>query len=168
MDGTTSRGTGVTVDAHDIDQLERLATRAWPAPTCIPVDGWLVRFGEGVTRRANSVLARGYQLMAILRGAHGALTHAMLHTDGKVASVGRGSVEDGWLGVFAMATRPDRRRRGYGAAVLGALTDWAAKQGATKAYLQVDARNHAAQELYRASGFSEAYRYHYRTRPCDR
>ena len=95
-------------------------------------------------------------LMAILRGAHGSLAHAILHADGKVGSVGRGNVDDGWLGVFAMATRPDRRRQGLAAAVLGALTEWGTKQGATTAYLQVDAHNHAAQALYRAAGFSEA------------
>lgn len=35
--------------------LEELSLNAWPAPQTIYDDGWVVRFGEGYTRRANSV-----------------------------------------------------------------------------------------------------------------
>jgi N-acetylglutamate synthase len=36
--------------------IEALAARAWPAEVCESLDGWLLRFNHGVTRRANSVL----------------------------------------------------------------------------------------------------------------
>jgi ribosomal protein S18 acetylase RimI-like enzyme len=35
--------------------VEGLAFRAWPAAVVEPLDGWLLRCNEGVTRRANSV-----------------------------------------------------------------------------------------------------------------
>ena len=35
--------------------IEELSASAWPAPTQIIYDGWIVRFGGGYTRRANSV-----------------------------------------------------------------------------------------------------------------
>jgi ribosomal protein S18 acetylase RimI-like enzyme len=38
--------------------LDDLMDAAWPAPASQDVDGWRVRFGGGVTRRANSILPR--------------------------------------------------------------------------------------------------------------
>ncbi len=37
--------------------IEALAAAAWPAALTRPLDGWSLRFNDGVTRRANSVLA---------------------------------------------------------------------------------------------------------------
>lgn len=39
-----------------IVNLEELSANAWPSPVVQLVDGWRLRFGWGVTRRANSVL----------------------------------------------------------------------------------------------------------------
>jgi GNAT superfamily N-acetyltransferase len=39
-----------------IRRLEDCAARAWPAAHVSDIDGWLLRFNHGVTRRANSVL----------------------------------------------------------------------------------------------------------------
>jgi len=41
----------------EIIALERLLAATWPAPETAEVGGWLLRFAEGYTRRANSVLA---------------------------------------------------------------------------------------------------------------
>ena len=35
--------------------LEELANRSWPAEEIVCIDGWHLRFGQGVTRRTNSV-----------------------------------------------------------------------------------------------------------------
>src|SRR5690349_7380385 len=35
--------------------LEELSLNAWPSPQTVYDDGWVLRFGEGYTRRANSV-----------------------------------------------------------------------------------------------------------------
>ncbi|MGH3368323.1 MAG: GNAT family N-acetyltransferase [Nocardioidaceae bacterium] len=70
--------------------------------------------------------------------------------------------DDEWAGVYCMATHPDHRRRGMGAAILRAIADWAIEHGATGLYLQVEQANTAAQQMYTSVGFSHAYDYHYR------
>lgn len=42
--------------AGTISRLERLSANAWPSLESVSYDGWLVRFSEGYTRRANSVI----------------------------------------------------------------------------------------------------------------
>jgi len=39
----------------DILAFDRMAADAWPAPYVTNLDGWALRYGEGVSRRANSV-----------------------------------------------------------------------------------------------------------------
>lgn len=65
-------------------------------------------------------------------------------------------------GVYCMATRPEVRRRGYGAAVLRALLHAGSEQGLSGYWLLVTAPNHSAQTLYANAGFTEAGRYVYR------
>lgn len=86
----------------------------------------------------------------------------------EVVAVGRAVADDGWAGVFGMATL--RRARGRGAArgVLAALAGWAAAQGAQRMYLQVEAGNASALRLYERAGFAGRCGYHYRTAAVPR
>ena len=86
---------------------------------------------------------------------------AALDIAGRPAAIGAVAVEGGWAGVFAMRTDPAHRRHGLAWRVLGALTGFAAEQGAARAWLQVEAANAAAIALYAAAGFGVAYRYRY-------
>lgn len=43
------------VEPGDILAFDRMAADAWPAPYVTDLDGWSLRYGEGVSRRANSV-----------------------------------------------------------------------------------------------------------------
>jgi GNAT superfamily N-acetyltransferase len=88
---------------------------------------------------------------------------ASIEVGGRVAAVGMGVAERGWLGVFSMGTVPEFRRRGAARAVLFALAQWGAEHGTTRAYLQTEAGNEPAIRLYGTVGFSRAYGYHYRT-----
>lgn len=84
--------------------------------------------------------------------------------DGAVAALGLGVVEEGWLGIFSMATMPAFRRRGAARTVLHTLAKWAHRHDARCAYLQVMEENLPAQQLYASTGFTTAYRYHYRVK----
>jgi ribosomal protein S18 acetylase RimI-like enzyme len=44
---------------REITHIEQIASRAWPAKHTAQYGGWLLRFTEGITRRANSVLPVG-------------------------------------------------------------------------------------------------------------
>ena len=68
-----------------------------------------------------------------------------------------------WVGLGGLWVDPAARRSGLGLAVVGALLDWGAAQGATTAYLQVLADNAAAIGLYDRLGFREHHRYRYLT-----
>ena len=68
-----------------------------------------------------------------------------------------------WIGLGGLWVEPSARRSGLGLAVVGALLDWGAAQGATTAYLQVLADNDPALALYERLGFREHHRYRYLT-----
>jgi N-acetylglutamate synthase len=99
----------------------------------------------------------------LLRHLGPAVGTAVLPIDETPAAVGLGVLERGWAGVYAMGTRPQARRRGAATAVLHALARWAQGRGAERMYLQVEATNDGARQLYTRAGFETAYRYHYRT-----
>jgi N-acetylglutamate synthase len=107
----------------------------------------------------------GAAVRRTLRGIGPPAGYAAVRQDGRPLAIGRAVAERGFAGVFGMATLPEARRRGLGTAVLAALADWAAGQGATRLYLQVDDDNAGAMRLYRRAGFEAVYAYHYRERP---
>jgi N-acetylglutamate synthase len=107
-----------------------------------------------------------------IRGARGALPPAGIHVltgvtplvfaeyrEGDLLARARGSITDGWLGVYGVATEPSARRRGLAAAVTGSLARWAADRGARQAFLQVEAGNAAALALYATLGFATHHIY---------
>jgi len=88
---------------------------------------------------------------------------AVLPVDETPSAIGLGVLERGWAGVYAMGTRREARRRGAATAVVHALACWAERHAAPRMYLQVEAANDGARQLYARAGFETAYRYHYRT-----
>ncbi len=84
-------------------------------------------------------------------------------TEGEPAAATLAVVDSGVCMIFNVATRPERRLLGLGRAAVAAGLAWAARHGATWASLAVAADNRAALPLYSGLGFSETYRYRYRT-----
>lgn len=102
---------------------------------------------------------------AILEAIRTQRTQFALCVQGSAVACGLGVLEDGYFGLFDIVTAPTWRRRGYGTQLVGGMLDWARRQGGLYAYLQVVGTNTPALRVYRAHGFSEAYRYWYRTAP---
>lgn len=88
---------------------------------------------------------------------------AVARVDGRAAAIGACAIEPPWVGIFAMRTLAEARRRGLARAILAALLAAGAQAGALQAWLQVEAANAGAIALYEAAGFREAYRYRYWT-----
>jgi ribosomal protein S18 acetylase RimI-like enzyme len=77
-------------------------------------------------------------------------------------AIGRAVVDGRWALFGAVEVIPSHRRRGLASAVMGALARRAAEEGATAAYLQVEADNAGARALYDRLGFTDHHGYHYR------
>ncbi|MBP1136052.1 ribosomal protein S18 acetylase RimI-like enzyme [Arthrobacter sp. PvP023] len=113
------------------------------------VDG---RGGEESLATARGILEGCRSLYALVRDDNGV-----------PAAVGRLAVPSGSEGgLYAMATRPDARRRGYASRVLRTLLREGDARGLSGYWLLVTAANAGARELYARSGFTEAGRYYYR------
>jgi GNAT superfamily N-acetyltransferase len=81
---------------------------------------------------------------------------------GAIGGAALAVADRGWVGLTAVHTLPEQRRRGVAQSLLRSLAGWAIEQGSERLYLQVERDNAPARRLYAGLGFSEAYRYHYR------
>lgn len=82
---------------------------------------------------------------------------------GAVLAAGQWAREGELVGLYDVATRPEQRNRGLGRMLCGQLLVEARAAGARVGYLQVEADNAPARQVYARLGFSDAYAYHYRT-----
>jgi GNAT superfamily N-acetyltransferase len=80
------------------------------------------------------------------------------------AAIGRCVVDGRWAGFAAVEVDPAYRRRGLASAVMAVLARTALDEGASAAWLQVEADNEGARALYDGMGFATHHSYHhYRT-----
>lgn len=82
-------------------------------------------------------------------------------TDAAPAAIGRCVVDGRWAGFAAVEVDPALRRRGLGSVVMAALASRALEEGASAAWLQVEAENVGARALYSGMGFSAHHAYHH-------
>ena len=65
----------------------------------------------------------------------------------------RAALDRDWLGVHGLEVEPSRRGQGHGTAMMAALIEWGAEQGATTVWLHVETDNEPALALYGGLGF---------------
>ncbi|MEU8784088.1 GNAT family N-acetyltransferase [Streptomyces sp. NPDC048637] len=82
--------------------------------------------------------------------------------DGGTAAIGRLVVDGRWAGFAALEVAPAARRQGLATLVMAALAERALEEGASAAYLQVEADNAGALAFYDRLGFTDHHGYHYR------
>jgi GNAT superfamily N-acetyltransferase len=81
------------------------------------------------------------------------------------AAIGRCAVDGAWAMFGAVEVDPALRRQGLATAVMAALALRAVQEGASGAYLQVEAENEGARSMYDRLGFTTHHAYHYRRAP---
>nr|WP_202437612.1 GNAT family N-acetyltransferase [Streptomyces sp. SID5910] len=77
------------------------------------------------------------------------------------AAIGRCVVDGRWASFAAVEVDPGQRRRGLATEVMAALARRALDEGASAAWLQVEADNAGARALYAGMGFSAHHAYHH-------
>ena len=73
--------------------------------------------------------------------------------DGQEIGSGRAALDGDWLGVHALGVEPEHRGEGHATAMMAALLEWGAEQGATTVWLHVETDNEPALALYGGLGF---------------
>ncbi|MEU3658199.1 GNAT family N-acetyltransferase [Streptomyces sp. NPDC032940] len=118
-------------------------------------EAWLARYQrKGVSEVALRVLGSGPSVwFATVPGAEAP------------AAIGRCVVDGRWASFAAVEVDPGQRRRGLATAVMAALARRALDEGASAAWLQVEADNAGARALYAGMGFSAHHAYHHYRAP---
>ncbi|WP_079055892.1 GNAT family N-acetyltransferase [Streptomyces caeruleatus] len=116
-------------------------------------EAWLARYQrKGVSEVALKVLGSGPSVwFATVPGAGG----------GAPAAIGRCVVDGRWAGFAAVEVDPALRRQGLATRVMTALARRALDEGASAAWLQVEAENVGAREMYAGMGFGAHHSYHH-------
>ncbi|MET7776153.1 GNAT family N-acetyltransferase [Streptomyces mirabilis] len=120
-------------------------------------EAWLGRYQrKGLSEVALHVLGSGPSVwFATVPGAEGE----------PPAAIGRCVVDGRWAGFAAVEVDPAQRRRGLATAVMAALARRALDEGASAAWLQVEADNAGARALYAGMGFAAHHAYHHYRAP---
>ncbi|MGX1674184.1 GNAT family N-acetyltransferase [Streptomyces sp. NPDC055400] len=125
-----------------------------------PDEAWLGRYQrKGASEVALKVLTTGPSVWFATVPGDG----------GEPDAIGRCVVDGRWAGFAAVEVAPSRRREGLASAVMTALARRALEEGASAAWLQVEADNEGARALYGRLGFAAHHAYHhYRAPDPDR
>ncbi|GAB3481741.1 acetyltransferase (GNAT) family protein [Amycolatopsis cihanbeyliensis] len=97
----------------------------------------------------------------VLAGGTAPVGFATARVGTETVGAARGTVVGSLLHVARLTVVATHRRRGLGTVLMNGLGRWAARYGATRCVLQVEANNTAALALYRGLGFTEHHRYRY-------
>ncbi|MFD9796473.1 GNAT family N-acetyltransferase [Streptomyces sp. NPDC059070] len=103
----------------------------------------------------------GPQVLKVLESGPSTWFATVPGEDGAPAAIGRCVVDGRWAGFAAVEVDPAHRRRGLATAVMTALARRALAEGASAAWLQVEADNEGARALYDAQGFATHHTYHH-------
>lgn len=131
------------------------------------------RSGDGVvlSREAGSDWLARYQRKGVsevalrVLGAGPSVWFATVPGADAPAAIGRCVVDGRWAGFAAVEVDPSLRRQGLASTVMAALAQRALDEGASAAWLQVEADNAGARALYERMGFAAHHAYHHYREP---
>ncbi|MFI9175120.1 GNAT family N-acetyltransferase [Streptomyces lincolnensis] len=120
-------------------------------------EAWLARYQrKGVSEVALRVLGSGPSVW---------FATVPSEAGGAPAAIGRCVVDGRWAGFAAVEVDPSLRRQGLASRVMAALALRALDEGASAAWLQVEADNEGARALYAGMGFTAHHAYHHYREP---
>ena len=79
----------------------------------------------------------------------------------EIVGIGRGVIDQDFLGIYSLIVHPLYRRKGIGLSMVDKLVEWGKMHSVHEVYLQVESNNSGAISLYRKAGFTERCRYRY-------
>lgn len=115
-------------------------------------EAWLARYQRFGTP--------GPEVVRVLSGGP-SVWFARVEGAGGAVAIGRCVVDGRWAGFTAVEVAPESRRQGLATAVMAALARQALAEGASAAWLQVEADNAGARGLYDGLGFATHHTYHH-------
>ncbi|MFT2019135.1 GNAT family N-acetyltransferase [Streptomyces sp. 796.1] len=121
----------------------------------------------GATGTGTPTAAPGEPAAVAPGGAGAAPGGAGAAPGAEAVAIGRCVVDGRWAGFTAVEVAPAYRRLGLATAVMTALAQAALAEGASAAYLQVEAENPQAHALYTGLGFTPHHAYHHWRAPQD-
>ncbi|MEU9295823.1 GNAT family N-acetyltransferase [Streptomyces sp. NPDC048266] len=116
---------------------------------------------EAWLRRYQRVGAPGPDVRQVLASGPSVWFATVAGTEEVPAAIGRCVVDGRWAGFMAVEVDPARRRLGLATSVMTALARQALDEGASAAWLQVEADNDGARALYDGMGFAPHHHYHH-------
>jgi ribosomal protein S18 acetylase RimI-like enzyme len=130
-----------------------------PAPgmltTAQAEDAWI----DGVCAHQTGNKRNREHLAAIVSGVRVPAAFATLMHEGRPAAYAMSVAERGMAEIGAVIVDVALRGKGLGKRMMLGLMGWAAAQGCSQAYLQVDQSNGLAFEMYKRLGFRTVYAY---------
>lgn len=118
-------------------------------------DAWI----DGVCAHQTGAKRNREHLAAIVSGVRVPATFATLLHEGSPAAYAMSVAERGMAEIGAVIVDEALRGKGLGKQMMLGLMGWAAAQGCSQAYLQVDQSNGLAFEMYKRLGFRTVYAY---------
>ncbi len=120
-----------------------------------PGRGWLA----GVSERQEASKRSADHLFAIVGQLRVPAAFATLVIGGRPVGFGMAAIDRGFAEIGSVMLDSGHRGQGLGRALVDALMAWAEREGAERAFLQVDLTNAVARKLYASQGFAEVCRY---------
>lgn len=132
-----------------------------PAPTGVTLAPDYPSSVDAIIRETSASDAEYEERRGLAQRTPAPRSFAVMGAESTAEAVGLCVIIEGQAGIFLMRTHPNHRRKGLARQVLAALLRWARQEGATAAFLQVEASNASAIALYRAAAFKSVYSYDY-------
>ncbi len=158
--GYESEGHALNATATPSDVLARLRRSLEASVTERPSAAWLELAGRSSRFAASYDVFIGFLARLGTRCRFASARDAQ----GRLVATCLGISSEDRLGVYAMLTLPEARRKGAASAMLRALAESALAEHMRELYLLVEVDNAAARALYAQAGFVDVYPYHYRAR----